>query len=131
MDILLEFVAVTEWPPLAWLEKCEPGNPTVAVLHEVRLEKRANWFCAAVWAGDFADSGREHSLSTLSSGCDSSAVSVLATEVGCEEAISFDRAKGGKDDSGAAIAQASGLRIHLRRQAVKTQGSASPCRRQS
>lgn len=257
MDILLEFVAVPEWPSLAWLAKCEPGNPTVTVLHGSRIEKRADWFCEAVWAGDFAeggfdttdivagsggrirasrltfvssgstldrlhfmttreatwvsnslacllaatgaelnithsgyfadfysiiegleryrrqfatsaspihlvyfdnlvwngsnavvetkprenrtwrqfdeyhsflrtcmrlvaanlaDSGREHSLrmlSTLSSGYDSTAVSVLAKEAGCEEVISFDSTKRGKDDSGAAIAQALGLHIHL------------------
>lgn len=33
MDILLEFVAVPEWPSLAWLARCKPGNLTVTVLH--------------------------------------------------------------------------------------------------
>ena len=134
MDLLLKFLAVTEWPPLAWPAKYEPGNPTVTVLHGGRIEKRTDWFCEAVWTGDFADSGREHSqsiLSTLSSGYDSSAVNALVRKAGCEVAISFDRAEGGQDDSGAGITQMLGLRIHRRRQAVKTQGNANPCRQQS
>jgi len=257
MDMLLEFVAVAEWPSLAWLARCEPGNPTVTVLHGGRIEKRANWFCEAVWAGDFAeggfdttdivagsgarirasrltfvssgstldrlhfmatreatwvsnslacllaatgaelditypgyfadfysiiqgleryrrqfatsagpaqlvyfdnlvwngsnvvveakprerrtwrqfdeyysflrtcmrlvaanlaDSGREHSLrmlGTLSSGYDSTTVSVLAREAGCEDVISFDKTRKGGDDCGTMIAQVLGLRIHL------------------
>lgn len=60
--------------------------------------------------------GRLHSLrmlGTLSSGYDSTTVSVLAREAGCEEVISFDKAKGGRDDSGSAIAKAIGLRINI------------------
>ena len=50
--------------------------------------------------------------STLSSGYDSSAVTVLAHQAGCTEAIGFDRGKRGTDDSGARLAEALGLRFH-------------------
>jgi hypothetical protein len=49
-------------------------------------------------------------LGTLSSGYDSSAVAVLAREVGSDEVLSFDRAQDGDDDRGAAVAAALGLR---------------------
>ena len=50
--------------------------------------------------------------STLSSGYDSSAVTVLAHQAGCNEAIGFDLGKAGADDSGARLAEALGLRFH-------------------
>jgi hypothetical protein len=49
-------------------------------------------------------------LSTLSSGYDSPAVTVLARQVGCVETLSLDRARDGDEDSGAAIANILGLR---------------------
>jgi hypothetical protein len=58
---------------------------------------------------------RSHPLgltSSLSSGYDSSAVTVLAHEAGCTEAIGFDRDKAGADDSGARLAESLGLRYH-------------------
>ncbi len=63
-------------------------------------------------------------LGTCSSGYDSPTVAVLAAEAGCEEVLSFDRARGellsgaaghrvGQADSGEAIAAALGLRTIL------------------
>jgi hypothetical protein len=51
-------------------------------------------------------------LSTLSSGYDSSTVTTLALGAGCKEAIGFDRARGGADDSGRQTAECLGVRFH-------------------
>jgi hypothetical protein len=70
----------------------------------------------ALVATNLRADGRLHSLrmlGTLSSGYDSTTVSVLARETGCEEVISFDKTKQGGDDSGNAIAKAIGLRIQV------------------
>jgi len=50
-------------------------------------------------------------LGTLSSGYDSSAVAVVAREAGVREVLTFDRARGGLDDSGAATAAILGLTV--------------------
>jgi hypothetical protein len=55
-------------------------------------------------------------LATLSSGYDSPTAAVLARRVGCRHAFGFDRARGGLDDSGAAIAH----RLGLQYQTVET-----------
>lgn len=41
------------WPPLAWLAVCDPARPELLVLHGSRVETRPDWFCEAVWDGDF------------------------------------------------------------------------------
>ena len=51
-------------------------------------------------------------LSTLSAGYDSAMVTVLGQQVGCNEAVGFDRARSGEDDSGEPIANALGIRFH-------------------
>ena len=51
-------------------------------------------------------------LSTLSAGYDSAMVTVLGQQVGCNEAVGFDRARSGEDDSGEPIARALGVRFH-------------------
>jgi hypothetical protein len=42
-----------DWPPLAWLAVCDPAQPEPLVLHGSRVETRPDWFCEAVWDGDF------------------------------------------------------------------------------
>ncbi len=57
--------------------------------------------------------GRRHALdirSTASSGYDSTTVTALVKQYGCQEVICFDRARGGDPDSGAAVVQALGMR---------------------
>jgi len=44
-----------EWPPLGWLAELRPGAETVRVRHGRKVETRPEWFCEAVWAGEFAD----------------------------------------------------------------------------
>ena len=45
---------VAPWPPLAWLACLHSGDPRIEVFHGRRVEVRDDWFCEAVWAGDFA-----------------------------------------------------------------------------
>jgi hypothetical protein len=42
------------WPTLAWIARVEPESNVVQIWHGKRLETRSEWFCEAVWAGDFA-----------------------------------------------------------------------------
>ena len=61
-----------------------------------------------------ADAGRKirySSLATVSSGYDSPACAVLGKAAGCTQAITFDAARSGEDDSGRQIAEALGLAV--------------------
>jgi hypothetical protein len=44
-------VAVDNWPPLAWLARCERGSDVVRVFHGAGLETASDWFGELVWAG--------------------------------------------------------------------------------
>jgi len=44
---------IEPWPPLAWLAVCDPARPEPLVLHGPRVETRDDWFCEAVWDGEF------------------------------------------------------------------------------
>jgi hypothetical protein len=50
----LQFNSVANWPPLAWLARCERKSGPVTIFHGSRVEAAADWFCEAVWAGDYA-----------------------------------------------------------------------------
>ena len=41
------------WPALAWIARLKPGSDAIAVRHGPRVEVRDDWFCEAVWAGEF------------------------------------------------------------------------------
>jgi hypothetical protein len=49
-----KFVAQPHWPPLAWLARCEKTSPTVVIFHGPRVEVTDDWYCEAVWAGNYA-----------------------------------------------------------------------------
>ncbi len=49
-----EFRPVDTWPPLAWLARCSKDREVVEVRHGQRVETATEFFCEAVWAGDFA-----------------------------------------------------------------------------
>jgi hypothetical protein len=69
----------------------------------------------AAVAANSADSARRFPLrllGTLSSGYDSTTVSVLAKAHGLTEVLTVDRARGGDEDSGATVAAMLGLRAH-------------------
>src|SRR5262245_31913134 len=42
------------WPPLAWIARLAPGSETVEVWHGAKVETPADWFCEAIWNGDFS-----------------------------------------------------------------------------
>ena len=67
-------------------------------------------------ASNMRDRARVHPyemLGTLSSGYDSTTVSVLAKDAGCREVLCFDQARKGDDDSGVANAERLGLTARL------------------
>jgi hypothetical protein len=49
----LQFVPMPDWPVLAWVARCEVGNPVVTVFHGPRVETTSDWFHEAVWAGEY------------------------------------------------------------------------------
>jgi hypothetical protein len=50
----LQFKRVADWPPLAWLARCARSSPLITVFHGRQVETLDEWFCEAVWAGDYA-----------------------------------------------------------------------------
>lgn len=50
----LAYTCMDDWPPLAWLATCQPGD-AAEVMHGPRVETRPDWFAEAVWEGDFAE----------------------------------------------------------------------------
>jgi hypothetical protein len=53
----LEYQTMAEWPPLAWLAELRRDDPDVTILHGTRVEVNDEWFCEAVWPGDYASGG--------------------------------------------------------------------------
>jgi hypothetical protein len=49
----LAYQAVGHWPALAWLAKVGAGRQRIDVLHGPRVETRDNFFCEAIWDGEF------------------------------------------------------------------------------
>ena len=52
-----EYVLVPQWPPLAWLARCRNREMKVAVFHGSQVETADEWFCEAVWTGDYETGG--------------------------------------------------------------------------
>lgn len=48
---------IENWPPLAWIARCEPGKTTISIMHGANVETRNDWFCEAVWDGEFSEGG--------------------------------------------------------------------------
>lgn len=48
-----EYIAIPTWAPLAWLGRCRTGSDVVEIFHGSGVEATDNWFCEAVWAGNF------------------------------------------------------------------------------
>jgi hypothetical protein len=48
-----EYVPVDNWPVLAWLAQCHRSRDVITVFHGTRVETADDWFCEAVWRGDF------------------------------------------------------------------------------
>ena len=51
----LTYVALTDWPPLAWVAQAQGHG--VTVYHGADVETTPAWFAEAVWAGPFEEGG--------------------------------------------------------------------------
>ncbi len=51
---LLQYQSVPDWPALSWLVRLDDGSQAARVYHGAHVETRDDWFCEAVWAGEFA-----------------------------------------------------------------------------
>ena len=48
-----QYHLMEKWPPLAWLAECVKGETEIKVFHGSMVETNQNWFCEAIWDGDF------------------------------------------------------------------------------
>jgi len=64
----LRYTPVPDWPRLAWLARCRRGDPTVEVFHGPDVETTADWFCEAVWDGEFRRAGFDETDVVFGSG---------------------------------------------------------------
>ena len=62
------YALMRDWPPLAWLARCSPTRPVVDVFHGPGVERTAEWFCEAVWAGAYETGGFDHTDVVFGSG---------------------------------------------------------------
>lgn len=53
----LEFTLIPDWPPLAWLARCHRSGDVLKVYHGRGIELTDEWFCEAVWAGQYQEGG--------------------------------------------------------------------------
>jgi hypothetical protein len=53
MSLRLRYARVADWPPLAWLARCTASAREIEVLHGDLVEVTPDWFCEAVWTGDY------------------------------------------------------------------------------
>ncbi|MBW2313898.1 MAG: hypothetical protein JRH10_06880 [Deltaproteobacteria bacterium] len=64
----LQYREVEAWPPLAWLAVCESAHDDVLVLHGTQVEAHPEWFCEAVWDGEFEEGGFDQNDRVYGSG---------------------------------------------------------------
>lgn len=50
--MVLKYVCIKQWPPLAWLARCR-RNGSITIWHGERVETRYDWFCEGTWPGSF------------------------------------------------------------------------------
>ncbi len=62
------YIAVIDWPPLAWLAVSRRGGKSVEVFHGGAVETTDEWFCEAVWDGPFAEGGFDRTGVVFGSG---------------------------------------------------------------
>ena len=48
-----DYTPMPEWPPLAWLARCDQAVPRINIAHGPMVETHDDWFCEAVWAGPY------------------------------------------------------------------------------
>lgn len=65
---IFDYRCEPDWPPLAWLAVCRVGDPRIVVRHGPDVETRPDWFCEAVWDGDFSAGGFDQTENVFGSG---------------------------------------------------------------
>src|SRR5688500_18505625 len=49
-----EYQPIAKWPPWACLPRWQKTGDAITDQHGRRVESNGDWFCEAVWAGDYA-----------------------------------------------------------------------------
>lgn len=52
-----DYKMLSDWPPLAWVARCDKQSGRIAVAHGPEVEWTADWFCEAAWAGRYDEGG--------------------------------------------------------------------------
>lgn len=63
----LEYAPRSDWPALSWLARCR-SDGGIVVSHGLGVETRPDWFCEAVWVGDFGSGDFDHTDIVFGSG---------------------------------------------------------------
>ncbi|MEO7322705.1 MAG: hypothetical protein ABIW48_08490 [Burkholderiales bacterium] len=79
---MFQFIQQDQWPPLAWLAKCEKSNPNITVFHGPRVEVCDEWFCEAVWDGEFQNGNFDQTDIVAGSGGRARGVTVIFVSAG-------------------------------------------------
>ena len=114
-------VRLTYFDNLAWDGARLSREPKAAPTRDLRSFEQYRAFLEETLArlGDnLAAPERRHPytlVGTISSGYDSAAVAALARRAGLRDVISFDRSRGGLDDTGGQLAERLGLRLTVLR----------------
>ena len=86
------FTSVPEWPPLAWLARCDSRSGEASVLHGPGVETAKDWFCEAAWDGAYESGDFDRTDIVAGSGgrLRDDAVTFVASGASCERLHSFE-----------------------------------------
>jgi hypothetical protein len=63
------FNLIHQWPPLAWAAYCSSTDLSIRVFHGAGVETNIDFFCEAVWDGDFEAANFDNTDLVFGSGC--------------------------------------------------------------
>lgn len=88
--------SVADWPPLAWLARCDAHSGEVSVLHGPRVETTDQWFCEAVWNSPYGSGDFDRTDIVAGSGgrLRDGAVTFVGAGSICDRLQSFDEGNG-------------------------------------
>ena len=80
-DIKITYNVKKNWPCLAWVAILEPNRQSIIVKCGEKVETRKDWFCEAVWDGDFDDGDFDQTDIVAGSGarCRTSNINFVST----------------------------------------------------
>ena len=52
---MFKYQLENHWPPLAWLAICREKGSSIIIHHGPDVDTRTEWFCEAVWDGEYID----------------------------------------------------------------------------